>query len=148
MPLDTCSLSSHFTCFLYATETLLAAALVMIPRVGGYMYILGPCWPFKQTLMGNWQFIPPPQPHWFLQPEVVRLYLPGAGTLGCLVWTGAKITNSQDIPPNFNPPYVNVEPSIPPPPHPLCPGPPPPPVLLVWMNVASLNPWLSDFHTF
>ena len=27
------------------------------------------------------------------------------------------------------------------------PGCPSPPLLLVWMNVSSLTPWLSDFHT-
>ena len=30
---------------------------------------------------------------------------------------------------------------------PLCPGWPSPPLLLVWMNVSSLTPWLSHFHT-
>ena len=30
---------------------------------------------------------------------------------------------------------------------PLCPGCPSPPLLLVWMNVSSLSPWLSDLHT-
>ena len=30
---------------------------------------------------------------------------------------------------------------------PLCPGCPSPPLLPVWMNVSSLFPWLSDFHT-
>ena len=30
---------------------------------------------------------------------------------------------------------------------PLCPGCPSLPLLLVWMNVSSLSPWLSDFHT-
>ena len=28
--------------------------------------------------------------------------------------------------------------------HPLCPS---PPFLPIWMNVSSLTPWLSDFHT-
>ena len=28
--------------------------------------------------------------------------------------------------------------------HPSCPS---PPLLPVWMNVSSLSPWLSDFHT-
>ena len=28
----------------------------------------------------------------------------------------------------------------------LCLGCPSPPLLLVWMNVSSLSPWLSDFH--
>ena len=30
---------------------------------------------------------------------------------------------------------------------PLHPGCPSPPLLLVWMNVSSLSPWLLDFHT-
>ena len=30
---------------------------------------------------------------------------------------------------------------------PLCPGCSSLPLLLVWMNVSSLTPWLSDFHT-
>ena len=30
---------------------------------------------------------------------------------------------------------------------PLRPGCPSPPLLLVWMNVSSSSPWLSDFHT-
>ena len=29
---------------------------------------------------------------------------------------------------------------------PLCPSCPSPPLQSVWMNVSSLNPWLSDFH--
>ena len=30
---------------------------------------------------------------------------------------------------------------------PLCPSCPSPPLLLVWINVSSFTPWLSDFHT-
>ena len=33
-----------------------------------------------------------PNPHWFLQPEVMGIYLPGTGTLGYVVWPGAGIT--------------------------------------------------------
>ena len=32
-----------------------------------------------------------PNSHWFSQPEVMGTYLPGAGTLGWVVWTGAGI---------------------------------------------------------
>ena len=82
------------------------------------------------------------------------IYLPGAGTLGYVVWPGAGIAGSQDIPPGFYPPYANVAPShIPPPPAlyghfvfaPLHLA--TLPLLPIWMSVASLNPWLSDFHT-
>ena len=57
---STCLVSSHFTHFLYVPGTLLASAVVMIPRVGGFAFILG-LW-FKQTLLRNRQFIPLPQP--------------------------------------------------------------------------------------
>ena len=82
-------------------------------------------------------------------------YLPRAGTLGCAVQPGAGIAHSQGIPLNFYPPYVNVGSSVPPP-LPLS-APPHlftsltaftvPPLLLIWINVASSNPWLLDFHT-
>ena len=32
-------------------------------------------------------------------------------------------------------------------PSPVCPGCPSAPLLPVWMNVSSLSPWLSNFHT-
>ena len=56
-----------------------------------------------------------PNPHWFLLPEVMRLYLPSTGSLGWAVWPGAGITYSQGIPPDFCPPHVNVGPPLPPP---------------------------------
>ena len=68
----------------------------------------GPCMPFKQTLLRNWQFLPLPQSPLVLQLEVMSLYFPGAGTLGCAVWPGAGISCSQGVPPDFYPPHVNV----------------------------------------
>ena len=55
-------------------------------------------------------------------------------------------------PPNFYSPHMNVGPLILPLPlcatlcplHPDCPS---LPLLPIWMNVSSLIPWLSDFHT-
>ena len=35
-------------------------------------------------------------------------YLPGAGTLGWVVWSGARVHRSGGIPPNFYPPHVDV----------------------------------------
>ena len=74
------------------------------------------------------------------------IYLPGTGTLGYADWSGAGFAGSQGILPNFYPPHVNVGPPILPPLHAIAhlhhft-------LLPVWVNVASLNPWLSDFHT-
>ena len=76
---------------------------------------------------------------------------PYAGTLGCAVchrvyqllphWPGEALPTLLHNPP---PHWV----------HHLLPccessltGCPSPPLLLVWMNVSSLSPWLSDFHT-
>ena len=86
------------------------------------------------------------------------IYLLGAGTLACAVWSWAGIVSSQDIPHDFYLPLTTVELPVPillPPclsaPHyvslPLCPCSTSLPLLPVWMNVASLNPWLLDFHT-
>ena len=47
--LSTCPASSHFVHFLYATGTPPAVALVLVTRVGGFVYILGPCGPFKHA---------------------------------------------------------------------------------------------------
>ena len=78
------------------------------------------------------------------------IYLPSARTLGCVVWPGAGIACSQGISTNFYPPGMTVGPPVlgPPPLHvstPLCPS-LCLPHLPVSMKVASLNPWLSDFH--
>ena len=141
---------SHFTHFPYATGAFPAVALVVNPRVGVFVYLLSLCGPFKQTLLKIWQFLLPQPPHCFLQSEVMEIYLPSTGTLGWVVWSGAGITPSQGIPPNFYPPHINVGLPMPIP----LPLPPPPcatlclcgslpvsvtPLLLpVWMSVASL----------
>ena len=152
----TCSVSSHFTHFLYGTGALPDIALVVNPRVGGFTYDLSPCAPFKQSLLKSSSFFYCPNPHWFSQSEVVGIYLPRAGNLGCTVWPGAGTTCSQGIPPNFYPLHMSVGPPVlllllplHATPH-LCASLPIstiPPLLPVWMNVASSNPWLSDFHT-
>ena len=158
--LSTCPVSSHFTHFPHVTDTLLAVALVEVPRVGRFAFILGPWGPFKQTLLRDWQFLPPPQPPLVFIARSYEALFPSAGTLGCVVWPEARIARSPGIPPDFYPPHINVGPPIPqlPPlphclhlatttPHPLRPGSLSSSLLPVWMNMASLNPSLSAFHT-
>ena len=60
--LSTHPISSHFTHIPYGTGTLLTVALVVVPRVGGFAYILELCGPFKQTLLRDQKFLPLPQP--------------------------------------------------------------------------------------
>ena len=81
------------------------------------------------------------------------VYLPCAGTLHCAVWPGAGIACSQDIPPDFYPPHVNVGLPVSVLLPALCAIPRllislfvslSLPLVPVWMNVASL---MLDFHT-
>ena len=114
-------------------------------RGGGSVWVLSPS-PLRRC-----SFFHHPNPDWFLQPEVVATYLPGAGTLGWVVRTAARIPCSQGIPPIFiyhlwmwnHHSYLHVSLH-----HTMSPCLSASlPFLSVWMNVAALNPWLSDFHT-
>ena len=149
------TISSHFAHSLRATGALPGVALVLNPRVGGVVYVLRPCGSFKWSFLKIQCCFCRPNPHWFLQPEVTEIYLPGAGALCCAVWLGAGIACSQGIPSSFYTSHVNVGLPVP---VPLL----LPPLLTtaclltvsaslrllpVWMNVAPLNYWLSDFHT-
>ena len=72
-------------------------------------------------------------------------YPPFTGPLGLVVWPGTGILHSQGIPlivylPNID---VGLPITVSTPLHPLC----IPPFLPIWINVASLNPWILDFHT-
>ena len=59
------------------------------------------CGSFKRNCLGLQHFFHWLNPHWFLQPEIVGLYLPGTGTLGWGDWYGAGTPWSWDIPPEF-----------------------------------------------
>ena len=120
--------------------------------VSGFVYILGPCGSLQWTLLWDWEFLPlllPPQN--FIARGSEALFLP-AGTLGCMVYLAPQL---------FFQVYPNSNVSMPNPPailpthtssshlsvcH-LCLSYPSLPLLPVWMNVSSLTPWLSNFHT-
>ena len=87
-----------------------AIALVVNLRVGGFAFVLGPCGPFKRTLLKIQQSLSLLQPPLVLQPEVMGIYLLSTGTLGLAVWPGVRITHSQGIHPDFYLPHVNVGP--------------------------------------
>ena len=46
----------------HVTGAPLAVALVVVPRVGGFAYVLGVWEPFKWTVLRDWQFILLPHP--------------------------------------------------------------------------------------
>ena len=111
-------------------------------------------WVSQQTFLWGWEFLLlPPQPPWVFSFRGLRLYFPRAGTLSCVVCFTT---------PPFLPSYLcaNVGPRglpaaaclprstiLPLTGSTSCTGRLSPPLLLVWMNVSSLSPWLSDFHT-
>ena len=139
--------ASHFGFFPCATGALPAVVLVLKPRQCDKSMV-GPLWGYSWE---SCSFFHRFSPHCFLQPEVVGTHLIGTGTLGWVVWCGAGIPCFRGITPDINPPHVGVAPPVP---HlqtsqrlsasqHLSVS---PTLLPVWMNVASLIPWLSNFH--
>ena len=130
-------------------------------RVGGLVHALGPCGSLQRLSYEAGSFsCCCLNPHRCFQSEVGGFISPSwSPGLGCLFCS-----------PEFLPVYlcVNVGPGVcqlqPGLPHstilhltgsasrsltvsPLRPSRPSLPLLLVWMNVSSLSPWLSDFYT-
>ena len=87
-------------------------------------------------------FLPPPQAPRFSVRGFEVLFL-CTGSLGCMVSLpscSSRFTHMQmwDNPPRSSSYCLTLSP--------LCPCYPSLPLLLVWMNVSSFTPWLSDFH--
>ena len=87
-----------------------------------------------------------PTPHSILQPEVTGIYFHDTWTWVCMAWSGAGIPHSWGNPSHFYPPHLDMGWPVP-----RLHNSPHLSVFLLlvplWMNVASLNPWLLDFHT-
>ena len=83
--------------------------------------------------------------------RALRLYFPRAGALGCTVCHPVHQLLPRRPATAWPAPLLNLPPRWFASRHlaasPLRPGCPSPPLLLVWMNVSSSSPWLSDFHT-
>ena len=87
-----------------------------------------------------------PNPHWFLQPEVMGTYLPVLEPWAR--WSGlglGSLTPEVSLPSFIH--HMNVGPTV----LLLLHFPVPLlsslPLLLIWMNVTSLNLWLLNYHT-
>ena len=73
----------------------------------------------------------------FAPPQFLRLSMHECGTaVSASCRTAFPVRSFHNLPP----PWVCQQRS---PLHPSCPS---PPLLLVWINVSSLSPWLLDFH--
>ena len=57
--------------------------------------------PLRRDSRESFSFFGHPNPHWFLQPEVMGTYLPGSGTLGWVVWCGAGNPSFERYPSRF-----------------------------------------------
>ena len=86
---------------------------------------------------GSRSFFHKLNPHWFLQPEVVGTYLPGTGTLDWRPDVGLELPAPKISLLNFYLPHMGVGPT-----HSKS-----APLLPVWMDVVSLIPQWSDFHS-
>ena len=121
--------------------------------VGGFVYILGPCGSLQWTLLWVWVFLPPPQPPQVFSVRGFEDLFLHVGTLGCVVCFAPKLFLLVYLHAVVGLPTLPATASTTPVLQPLpcgessLPGCLSPPLLLVWMNVSSLTPWLSDFHT-
>ena len=130
----------HFPCYPQANWT----PQELDSWLGGFVYFLGPCGSLQQTLLWSWEFLLLPQPPQVFSVRGLGALFPCAGTLGCVVCLTPQV---------FLPIYPHTNVGLPRSSshhlvaHPVRPSCPSLPLLLVWMNVSSLTPWLSDFCT-
>ena len=122
-------------------------------QVGGFVYILGPCGSLQWTLLWSGSHSHHLNPHGFFQVEVLRLYYPelepwvarsvsfpsSSSCFICMQMWNHLVCQPLPCPPWSSKllPCLESSPSS-------CLS---QPLLLFWMNVSSLTPWLSDFHT-
>ena len=105
-------------------------------QVGGFVYVLWLCGSLQWTLLWGWEFLLPPQPPYIFLFRGFEDSFPCTGTLGWIVYLVSQLL------PSLRSSSHHLATST------LHPGCPSPPILLVWINVSSLSPWLSDFHVF
>ena len=119
--------------------------------VGGFVYVVGPCGSLQRTLLGDWEFLPLPQSPQDFSVIGFEALFPHTGTLGCAVCLAPQLFLLVYLHANVGPPGLQVSalPGLPATtlPRVLSTRLPISTHLLVWMNVSSLTPWLSDFHT-
>ena len=129
--------------------------------VGGLVYILKPCKSLQWTLLWGWECLLLPQSPQEFSIRGLRLYFPMLESWvaksyllpSCYSWfihtqmwdcqlcqTSPRcVCQTPPCPPSSSSRHLAMRPL-----HPGCLS---PYLLLVWMNVSSLTPWLLDFHT-
>ena len=121
-------------------------------QVGWFVSILRPRGSLQGSLLGGWEFLLlPPQPPQVFSVSGLGLYFPTLEplVLRSVTWStsGCLTSQLQLCPPHSTICHLTGSASRYLSASPLCPGCPSPPLLLVWMSVSSLSPWLLDLHT-
>ena len=93
--------------------------------------------------MWDWQFLPPPQPPQIFTARGFEALFPCAGTLGCVVCLAPQLFLLVYLHTNVGPP----SPAAATLPWSSLPGCMSQSLLPVLMDVFSLTPWLSEFHS-
>ena len=120
--------------------------------LGGWACALSrPLWVFPMNSPVRLEFLLlPPQPPQVFSVSGLGLYFPTLEplVLRSVTWStsGCLTSQLQLCPPRSTICHLTGSASRYLSASPLCPGCPSPPLLLVWMSVSSLSPWLSDFH--
>ena len=118
--------------------------------VGGPVYALGPCGSPQWTLLWCWEFLPLPQPPQVFSVRDLETSFPHTGTLGCAFYLAPQLFLQVYLHVNVGLPSLQATSSSGPPaallPQVLSTQLPvsTPPTNL---DVSSLTPWLSNFHT-
>ena len=111
-------------------------------QVCGFLYILGPCGSLQWSLLWGWECPHLPQPPQVSVTRGFEAYFP-------LEHGVVRSVSSPVVPPSLSACKFGTAQStscrlaM----SPLCFGCPFLALLQVWINVSSLTPWLSDFHT-
>ena len=119
-------------------------------HMGGFVYVLWPNGPLQQTLLWDWEFSPATAIPTDFHSQRLSLKLPmlKPWVLPSVLYPvcSSQLIHAQMWDGPVSQPLLHPHslPSCQAPSLPCCPS---PPLLPVWMNVSSLSPWLSDFHT-
>ena len=120
--------------------------------VGGFVYVLGPCGSLQRTFLWSWSPCHHHNSHRILQPDVLRLYFPtlelwvvlSISLPSCSSGLSAQkcgtTRSAASASPTQSSSHGLAMCSL----HPGCLS---LALLPIWMNVSSLTPWLSGFHT-
>ena len=75
-------------------------------RVGGFVYVLGPCGSLQWTLLWGWDFLQPPQSSQVFKDRGFEALFPHAGAMGCVVCLTPQLLLPVYLHTNMGPPTL------------------------------------------